>query len=184
MIRQFLWWLVIAVGVAALYSVLLQQQDTPVTLAQDNQPDFIATNMTRTIYDQDGNLSDLIRAQRMEHYERFGFIQFEYPIYTLYQQKAAVWQVTSEQAVLYPDDKLILERRVELRSMEPDALFTRIETPAVELLLADYILQSNQQVKIFGQGFQINGQGMSANLDKRQIELKQHTKTVYYNEKN
>ncbi|MFC4655305.1 MULTISPECIES: LPS export ABC transporter periplasmic protein LptC [Rheinheimera] len=184
MIKQFLWWLLVAVGAAVMFSLLMQQQEPQVQQAQENQPDFIATNMTRFVYDQEGHLSDLIRAQRMEHFERFGFIQFEYPIYTLYQQKAAMWQVTSEQAVLYPDDKLILERRVELRSMSPDSLFTRIETPAVELLLADNQLQSTEQVRIFGHGFQISGKGMQADLNQQLIELKQHTKTVYYNEDN
>ncbi len=135
------------------------------------------------IYDKEGHLSDLIRAQRMEHFERFGFLQFDFPIYTIYQEKVPLWQVTSEQAVLYPDDKLILEHRVELRNMATDPLFTRIETNAVELLFNSNTLQSSEQVRIFGLGFQITGQGMLADLNAQNIELKQHTKTVYYNEK-
>lgn len=67
--------------------------------------------------------------------------------------------------------------------MATDPLFTRIETNAVELLFNSNTLQSSEQVRIFGLGFQITGQGMQADLNAQNIELKKHTKTVYYNEK-
>ncbi|RVT48274.1 LPS export ABC transporter periplasmic protein LptC [Rheinheimera sediminis] len=184
MIRQFFWLILVVAAAAGFYSwQLLEQDNKTAPETQDNQPDYVAVNLTRMIYDEQGHLSDLIRAQRMEHFERFGFLQFDFPIYTIYQQKVPLWQVTSEQAVLYPDDKLILEHRVELRNMSPDPLFTRIETNAVELVFNTNTLQSNEQVRIFGLGFQITGKGMLADLDEQNIELKQHTKTVYYNEK-
>ena len=112
----------------------------------------------------------------------FGRMAFQ-PHNKVLLAKVPLWQVTSEQAVLYPDDKLILEHRVELRNMSIDPLFTRIETNAVELLFNNNTLQSNEQVRIFGLGFQITGQGMLADLNAQNIELKKHTKTVYYNEK-
>ena len=183
MIRQFLWLVIIVCGLAGFYSWQLLDQEQSIPASQDNQPDYVAVDLTRMIYDKEGHLSDLIRAQRMEHFERFGFLQFDFPIYTIYQEKVPLWQVTSEQAVLYPDDKLILEQRVELRNMSADPLFTRIETNAVELLFSSNQLQSNEQVRIYGLGFQITGNGMLADLNKQNIELKQHTKTVYYNEK-
>ncbi len=184
MIRQFLWLVLIVAAAAGFYSwQLLEQKKTAAPLNQDNQPDYVATDLTRMIYDKEGHLSDLIRAKRMEHFERFGFLQFDFPIYTIYQQKVPQWQVTSEQAVLYPDDKLILEQKVELRNLAAEPLFTRIETNAVELLFSNNMLQSSEQVKIFGLGFQITGQGMQADLNAQNIELKKHTKTVYYNEK-
>lgn len=184
MIRQFLWLVLIVAAAAGFYSwQVLDQEQSGTPGNQDNQPDYVAVDLTRMIYDEEGHLSDLIRAQRMEHFERFGFLQFDFPIYTIYQEKVPLWQVTSEQAVLYPDDKLILEHRVELRNMSTDPLFTRIETNAVELLFNSNTLQSNEQVRIFGLGFQITGKGMLADLNEQNVELKQHTKTVYYNEK-
>ena len=184
MIRQLLWLVLIVCAAAGFYSWQQMDQQPDKTLQdQDSQPDYVALDLTRMLYDEEGHLSDLIRAQRMEHFERFGFLQFEYPIYTIYQEKVPLWQVTSEQAVLYPDDKLILEQRVELRNMSADPLFTRIETNAVELLFSNHLLQSNEQVRIYGLGFQITGHGMIADLAAQNIELKHHTKTVYYNEK-
>ena len=81
MIRQFLWLVLIVAGAAGFYSwQLLDQEQSGTPANQDSQPDYVAQDLTRMIYNEEGHLSDLIRAQRMEHFERFGFLQFDFPI--------------------------------------------------------------------------------------------------------
>lgn len=184
MIKQFFWWVLVAIGLATMYSLLMLNPEPASPQSLENQPDFTATNMMRVVYDQQGLLVDVIRAEQMAHFEYQGIVRFKKPIYTLYQAKEPMWQVTSERALLYPEDKLILEQQVELRSLYADSLFTRIETSSVELLINENQLQSSEQVTIFGQGFQIAGLGMITDLNQQLVELKKHTKTVYYNENN
>ena len=59
MIRQFLWLVLIVAGAAGFYSwQLLDQEQSGTPANQDSQPDYVAQDLTRMIYNEEGHLSD------------------------------------------------------------------------------------------------------------------------------
>ena len=150
---------------------------------QELMPDYIAQNITRRLFDSDGYLIDSVSAQRLEHFELLGFTQFEKPVYTLYNENhQPSWQASSQYAVWFPQDKVILEQQVRIDSLLPNDMIKHIETNTLEMLFPDNKLQNNQPVLIQGNGFFIKGTGIEADLSNRTFQLSQHEKTVYLNE--
>lgn len=150
---------------------------------QELLPDYVAQNVTRRIFNSDGYLVDSISAKRLEHFELLGFTQFEKPVYTLYnEQHQPIWQGSSQYAVWFPQDKIILEQQVKIDSLQHDELIEHIETESLEMLFPDNRLQNNQPVLISGKGFYIKGNGIKADLTTKTFQLIQHEQTVYDNE--
>jgi lipopolysaccharide export system protein LptC len=146
-------------------------------------PDYVAQNVTRRLYGTDGFLIDTVSAERLEHFERLGFTQFEKPVYTLYNEAhQANWQASSLYAVWFPQDKVILEQQVRIDSLQQNEMIEYIETTTLEMLFPDNKLQNNQPVLIQGKGFYITGSGIEADLTNRTFQLSQHDQTVYRNE--
>lgn len=149
---------------------------------QELLPDYVAQNITRTLYDEHGNIADTIKANRLEHFELLGFTQFEQPVYTLYHDQQTSWQASSQNAVWFAEDKIILEHQVNIVSLQPDELIERIETDSLELLFPSNLLQTDRPVFIQGKGFYIEGVGLQADLTSQTLQLVEHQKTVYLNE--
>lgn len=150
---------------------------------QELLPDYVAQNITRRMYGSDGYLIDSVSAQRLEHFELLGFTQFEKPVYTLYNKEhLPSWQASSQYAVWFPQDKIILEQQVRIDNLQQNELIEHLETDTLEMLFPDNRLQNNQPVLIQGRGFYIKGSGIKADLTSKTFQLIQHEQTVYHNE--
>ncbi|MDX1676800.1 LPS export ABC transporter periplasmic protein LptC [Arsukibacterium sp.] len=148
-------------------------------------PDYIAEQVTRTLYDEQGFVADLIQADRLEFFERLGFTQFEQPRYTLFDaEHQAAWAVTSQFGIWLPEDKIILEQDVNISNINGSELLERIQTANLELLLPEKTIQTTAAVQIIGQGFYINGIGLQADLTEQNLRIIKHLETVYTNEQN
>ena len=148
-------------------------------------PDYIAEQVTRTLYDGQGYVADHIKAERLEFFERLGFTQFEKPEYTLFDaEHQPAWKVTSQFGIWLPDDKIILEQQVRIVNVSGSELIDRIDTDNLELLLPSKMLQTSAPVKIIGKGFYINGIGLQADLAQQNLRIVKHLETVYANEQN
>ncbi len=170
-------------GIAGYLWFAPQNNDSALQTDQELLPDYVALNITRRLYNAEGQLADVVSAQRLEHFEQLGFAQFEKPLYTLYnEQHQPDWQASSQYAVWFVQDKIILEQQVRIRSLMPDELFGQIETENLEMLFPDNRLQNNLPVLISGKGFEIRGIGIEADLTTRSFKLLQHQQTVYRNE--
>lgn len=150
---------------------------------QELLPDYVAQNITRRMFGSDGYLIDSVSAQRLEHFELLGFTQFEKPVYTLYNKEhLPSWQASSQYAVWFPQDKIILEQQVRIDNLQHNELIEHLETDTLEMLFPDNRLQNNQPVLIQGRGFYIKGSGIKADLTSKTFQLIQHEQTVYHNE--
>lgn len=150
---------------------------------QELMPDYVAKQVTRTLFDAEGYPADSITAVQLEHFELLGFTQFDQPVYTLFNNEhLPSWQASSRQAIWFPQDRIILEQDVVIESLLQNELISRIETGALEMLFPDNRLQNNQPVYIQGDGFYIEGVGLRADLSDKTLQLIQHNKTVYPNE--
>lgn len=182
--RKLLTLLVVVLTGTALY-LWFEPADSidPLQSDQELLPDYIAQNVTRRLYNADGHLADTVSASRLEHFERLGFTQFEKPVYTLYNtEHQPSWQASSEYAIWFPQDKIILERQVSIQSQLQTEMIERIETEHLEMLFPDNTLQNTHPVRIQGKGFYILGSGIQADLTSKTFQLRQHQQTVYSNE--
>lgn len=178
--------LVLALVLTATYLWFNPPEQTDANYAdRELLPDYIAEQVTRTLYDDQGYITDLIQAGRLEFFERLGFTQFEQPKYTLFDaEHFAAWEVTSEFGIWLPDDKIILEQNVRISNVNGNELVDRIDTDNLELLLPSKILQTSAAVKIIGKGFHIDGIGLQADLTEQNLRIIKHLETVYTNEQN
>lgn len=146
-------------------------------------PDYIAEDVTQLIFDEQGQLTEQIKAERLEHFEQLGFTQFELPVYTLFNQNIQpAWQATSLYGIWFPEDKVVLEQNVKITNLQPDDLVQWIETDMLEMLFPDNSLQTSHPVYVQGNGFYIKGSGLQADLTEKTLQLLQHQETVYLNE--
>tara|TARA_R110002126_G_scaffold98045_35_gene228224 strand:- start:15050 stop:15607 length:558 start_codon:yes stop_codon:yes gene_type:complete len=184
--RKLLFLLVLALVITAAYLWFNPAAQTDTNYAdRELLPDYIAEQVTRTLYDAQGYVEDHIKAGRLEFFERLGFTQFEQPEYTLFDaQHQPAWQVTSQFGIWLPDDKIILEQQVRISNINGDELVERIDTDNLELLLPSRILQTTAAVNITGKGFYINGIGLQADLAEENLRIIKHLETVYTNEQN
>ncbi|WP_213995743.1 LPS export ABC transporter periplasmic protein LptC [Arsukibacterium sp.] len=178
--------LVLALVLTATYLWFNPSEQTdPSSADRELLPDYIAEQVTRTLYDEQGYVADLIQAGRLEFFERLGFTQFEQPKYTLFDEEhVAAWEVTSQFGIWLPDDKIILEQQVNIHNVNGNELIDRIDTDNLELLLPSRLLQTSAAVKIIGKGFHINGIGLEADLTEQKLRIIKHLETVYANEQN
>lgn len=183
MIRQFLWLLLALTGAVVFYTWLEIQEQPLLTSDNEMTPDFVAYDLVRTSFDENGNLTGLIRAHQMAHFEQLGQIQLDKPAYTIFEQQKAKWQISSDSGVMYPEDRVLLDHNVTLHNLKEDELFQTLETPQLEYLLDKQLLQTNAGVLITGDGFAISGQGVSIDLASKKFKLQQHKGTVYRHEK-
>jgi lipopolysaccharide export system protein LptC len=184
MIRQLLWFLLIILACAWLYSFLLpQEQNNAPKTEQQLQPDFIAYDLTRTSFDAQGLPADQIKAQQMSHFEVLGLTQFEQPAFVLFDQQQARWHIQAQQAINYSGDRLVLTDNVVVDNLLPNEFFQQLTTSEFELLYDSQWLQTDKLVQVQGDGFTMNGEGMKFQLATQQLQLKKHIGTTYHHEK-
>ncbi len=152
----------------------------PTVIDQQLEPDFIAESLESSVYNAQGKLSHVIKAQRMEHYAELEFTHFEYPQYTLFpKNNAHSWQITAKEATLYNNNRVILETRVRLVATNKNSLIQEINCKYLELDLNSNIISSNQTVMIQGKDFIMYGSGLIVDLNTRQMTLTEHVQTIY-----
>lgn len=144
-------------------------------------PDYIATDLKQTNFDDGGQISHKVMANKMSLYQDLGFTHFENPKFTIFSEQG-VWQLSADEATLYDDNKLILEENVIAKSLTPDAMLNTIEADSIEYLISTKLMTSTTEVKMTGPGLEIIGKGLNANLKDEIIKLTNHTKTTYYDQ--
>ncbi len=160
-----------------------QGGDTDRQADREFLPDYIAENLTLRVYDQQGYIADHLQAKRLEHFEQLGFTQFELPRYTLFNDEhQAAWEISSQQGIWFPEDKIILEQQVLLRNLLPGEFIEQVETASLQMLLPEETLQTHERVRLSGPGFYILGIGLQADLTAQHLVLQKHLETVYANE--
>jgi lipopolysaccharide export system protein LptC len=155
------------------------QADTEMELI----PDYVAQRLTSKIYNENGKLSHKVSANRMEHYELLDFTHFEFPIYTLYPERGELpWQISANEAVLYSNNKIVLEDRVLLKATDINSPIREIHCKYLEMDLTANIITSDQAIIIQGSDFTMYGSGLEVDLNSSTMKLKQHVQTVYKHE--
>ncbi|WP_018692468.1 LPS export ABC transporter periplasmic protein LptC [Algicola sagamiensis] len=147
----------------------------------EKRPDFVAEDLSSTIYNVKGLPVHKVKAQRMEHYGRSGFTMFYKPEHTIFPtNKKVPWTIQAEEATYYPNEKITLEKNVVIETLDRDKRTTTIKTNYLEISLKNNTMSSTDKVVIQGSQFRISGKGFFANIEKESMEIHKHAKTVYF----
>lgn len=144
------------------------------------QPNYQASNMRSTLYNEQGEINHQVFATKMEHYQLLGFTIFSQPRYTIYVSNGQnPWHVEASEGTLYENNRIQLETDVEIRSLDDDGYVQTIKTQFLEINLADKTMLSDQAVEINGKDFVVRSNGFTADLTSQKYELKDHVQTQY-----
>jgi len=89
------------------------------------------------------------------------------------------WSIKSDRAKLTNDRMLYLYGHVEVNSLTKDAQLERIKTDNAQVNLVTQDVQSDDQVTLYGRGFNSTGMKMRGNLRTKTAELIEKVKTNY-----
>lgn len=143
-------------------------------------PEFIAEQLQSDIFDEQGKLSYVIDADRMEHYADLSVTHFELPKYTLFPKNDdSPWKMSANEATLYDNNRVILKNRVRLVATDENSLIQEIEGKELELDLKTNIISSEHTILIHGKGFTMYGSGLIVDLNTTQMTLTEHVQTIY-----
>lgn len=144
------------------------------------QPNYQARNMRSNLYDESGQLSHQIIAEKMEHYQLLGFTLFTRPEYNIYvKNQPFPWQITAGEGTLYENNRIQLETDVEIRTLNAEGYVQSVKTSFIEINLTDKTMHSDQAVEIVGHGFTIFSDGFTADLNKFEYQLTDNVRSIY-----
>ena len=85
-------------------------QQTTTNDEESWRPNYQASNMRSTLYDDKGEINHQVFALKMEHYQLLGFTIFSQPKYTIYvSNQQNPWHVEAREGTLYEDNRIQLE---------------------------------------------------------------------------
>jgi lipopolysaccharide export system protein LptC len=164
-----------------LWSPFLTETSNKVDNDQDafTQPDYIATDLKQSIFNNEGQLTHSVNALKVEMFQDLGFSHLQSPIFTLYNQSQN-WQLTANEATLYDNNTLILEGDVIATNLDDVSMISHINASRIRVDITTKLMRSEQPVVISGPKLTMTGQGLIADMNADTIELNNHTRTVYY----
>jgi lipopolysaccharide export system protein LptC len=143
-------------------------------------PNYEAKNLRSKLYDENGNLTHQVSAEKMEHYDLLGFVNFTQPEYTIYlQEDGSRWQLNADEGTFYDNNRIELASGVLIRNLQVEDYIQTISTDFIEIDLLSKMISSDQPLVISGTNVIINGIGFQANLETQKYELQNHVKTEY-----
>ncbi|MCY7294822.1 LPS export ABC transporter periplasmic protein LptC [Alteromonas sp. a30] len=144
------------------------------------QPNYLANKMLSTLYNDKGMVTHKVYAEKMEHFEELGFTLFEKPNYTIFTERTEnPWSVIAEEGTLYEDNRIQLEKNVQIKSIGEGEFVQQITTSFIEINLDEKTMTSDQPVVITGQDYVIHSNGFVANMLTRKFELLDHVQTIF-----
>lgn len=143
-------------------------------------PEYKARNLTTTLFNEQGLRVHEVSSSYMENYEILGFVLFQQPHYTIYQQSGEPpWQVTANEGTLFDNNVIQLEDNVVIVSENPQDFVQKVTTEYLEIDIDLQTMISDASVEISGPDFVIHSNGVKANLLLKTYELNQHVQTIY-----
>lgn len=162
----------------------MQWQKSNETIVQivkpKDEPDFIATKLSSSQYDAEGNLTHTIYAEKMSHFLDNTETLFQAPKYTLYPKDgSAVWNLSANEGRLGKDNILLLNDRVRLLSEDKTSFISEIHGKSLNVDLTNNIITSKQTILLKGSGFTMYGSGLHVDINTTKMTLNEHVQTIY-----
>ncbi|MBV4367056.1 LPS export ABC transporter periplasmic protein LptC [Erwinia sp. BNK-24-b] len=159
----------------------LADTDKPAPVADNAlEPTYTSQSSSTVVYNPDGALNYKLVSDKVTYFSADAVSWFDNPVMTTYDEnKIPTWSVRADKAKLTQDRMLYLYGHVELNSLTPDAQLQRIKTDNAVANLVTQDVTSQDQVTLYGNGFNSTGMKMRGNLRKKTAELIEKVKTSY-----
>ena len=152
-----------------------------------HQLSYIAYNISNIHFDETGKVAHKIFSDKTTNFADEDITIFENPKVIVYiankkNSDTTVWQITSEDGILYKQNKLVLSKNVWLKNLSLDQLIQSMATEKLTILLDQKEISSDQLVTWEGPQMQQQGVGMWASFVTEELIVKDKIKAVYLNE--
>ncbi|WP_313118670.1 LPS export ABC transporter periplasmic protein LptC [Pantoea septica] len=173
-------WITLILALIALVLIgwnLTSQDDSSAPVAaNDQEPTYTSANSNTVVYNPQGALAYKLVSDKVTYFATDEVSWFDKPVMTTYDEnKVPTWSVRADKAKLTKDRMLYLYGHVEVNTLTQDSQLQRIKT--VNLVSQD--VTSDDQVTLFGRGFNSTGMKMRGNLRTKNAELIEKVKTYY-----
>ena len=148
---------------------------------------YIVYDASNIHFDETGKIEYKLLANKTTGFSEKDISVFEQPKLTVYisnkENKApTIWEVSSDEGILYQQNKLILSKNVWVKNLSLDQLIQTMTTEKITILLDKKEISSDQPITWQGPQMQQQGIGMWASLVTEELIVKDKIKAVYFNE--
>ncbi len=151
----------------------------PVT-ANAQEPTYTSANSNTVVYNPTGALAYKLVSEKVTYFAADEVSWFDNPVMTTYDEnKVPTWSVRADKAKLTKDRMLYLYGHVEVNTLTQDSQLQRIKTDNAQVNLVSQDVTSDDQVTLFGRGFNSTGMKMRGNLRTKNAELIEKVKTYF-----
>lgn len=150
-----------------------RSSDMDNSLNNADRPDYIIEDLHSIEFNEQGQVNSRVTAKHMEHYELKDQTFFTQPVYLVYPDKGkAQWQLQADQGRLNKNaGKVVLENNVIINAIDSQEPIQSLSTSFLELDLNTMIMTSDRVIYVTGKDFNIQGQGLYADLNAQEVQL-------------
>lgn len=143
----------------------------------DLVPEYTATLLHQEMFDKDGNIEQQVFSQKMEHYADLSLTHFKRPEFIIYQGNKPFWRLSAKIGNMQ-DGLLLLEESVTMLQLSDNEFVNSITTEFLEINLNTNIVSTDNDIKIQGENVTVEGNGLTADLERGTLSLVNHVKTI------
>lgn len=167
-----------------LWRLLVDDENRPPP-AGPHEPDYYLVDMVRHSMNKQGELENVLIADRVYHYPDDDSTELARPRMEIYNDTASPWQVTAERGTVKSDTELVLlHGRVEIWRLD-DAGEREFEILTSELRVFPKVqyAETDNAATIKGPGSVTKTRGFRANFAHNRLELLQRVRSRIENDK-
>ncbi|RTY59281.1 LPS export ABC transporter periplasmic protein LptC [Pantoea sp. YU22] len=177
-------WITLILALIALvligWNLTSQDDNSAPVAANDQEPTYTSANSNTVVYNPQGALAYKLVSEKVTYFSADEVSWFDKPVMTTYDEnKVPTWSVRADKAKLTKDRMLYLYGHVEVNTLTQDSQLQRIKTDNAQVNLVSQDVTSDDQVTLFGRGFNSTGMKMRGNLRTKNAELIEKVKTYY-----
>ncbi|MCL1090715.1 LPS export ABC transporter periplasmic protein LptC [Shewanella profunda] len=163
-------------GTALILYWQVQQKrggETDSSLNNQDSPDYVIEDLRSIEFNERGQVNSSVTAKHMEHYELKSQTYFTQPVYLVYpDQGKAQWQISADLGQLNKKTgKVVLENNVIIDAISSEEPIQSLSTSFLEVDLNTMIMTSDRTIYVTGKDFNIQGQGLYADLNAQEVQL-------------
>ncbi len=148
--------------------------------SSEAKPDYVAYDLNRIVFDKNGQRIQTLSAKTMTYYESQNRAEFDSPLLLLESRNnKGKWRVSAQKGQLIENNRLLLSDEVNAVNLTESDYIDRITSQYFHIDLKASTMHTEQPVQLFGDGLEITGSGLFADLNQEKIDLIKHANTKY-----
>ena len=157
----------------------LDIEDFALRVPDPHEPDYYIENMTRTTTGVAGELKNILRAERVEHFPDDDSTELASPHLEIYNGNVEPWHVVAERGwVSSGNDVVLLHGEVEIwRLGDAGQRIYQVLTSELRVLPKEQYAESDNPTTIIGPSTVTHAIGMRANFAHDRLELLQRVRS-------